>query len=217
MLKIEKGVTAIIGSGGKTSLMYALAEELGQNGRVIVCTTTHILKPQTVPCLLDEACEKAPDFLRHGRIVCLASQEENKLTAPPVQMQTLQSWADYVLVEADGARMLPAKAHACHEPAVPPLAGQSVCVFGISAIGKPICKAAHRPQLFAENLGVSADTVLTPELAAAHLIRENLHTRIFINQADTQADRENAEKLAALLPCEVCIGSLKKGYYKCLY
>ena len=42
MLKIEKGVTAIIGSGGKTSLMYALAEELGEKNRVIVCTTTLI-------------------------------------------------------------------------------------------------------------------------------------------------------------------------------
>ena len=43
MLGIQPGLTAIIGGGGKTTLLYALAHELSQTARVIVCTTTHIL------------------------------------------------------------------------------------------------------------------------------------------------------------------------------
>lgn len=42
-LEIQPGVTAIIGGGGKTTLMECLAEELSAQARVIVCTTTHIL------------------------------------------------------------------------------------------------------------------------------------------------------------------------------
>lgn len=45
MLGIQPGLTAIIGGGGKTTLLYALARELSQTARVIVCTTTHILPP----------------------------------------------------------------------------------------------------------------------------------------------------------------------------
>ena len=37
-LKIRKGVTAVIGSGGKTSLLSVLAKELP--GKVILCTTS---------------------------------------------------------------------------------------------------------------------------------------------------------------------------------
>ena len=53
MLGIQPGLTAIIGGGGKTTLLYALARELSQTARVIVCTTTHILPPEHLPCLTD--------------------------------------------------------------------------------------------------------------------------------------------------------------------
>ena len=39
LLGIQKGVTAIIGSGGKTTLLRTLASELP--GRVLLCTSTH--------------------------------------------------------------------------------------------------------------------------------------------------------------------------------
>ena len=41
-LDVRPGVTAIIGGGGKTTLMECLAAELAAQARVIVCTTTHI-------------------------------------------------------------------------------------------------------------------------------------------------------------------------------
>ena len=41
VLDIQKGVTAIIGSGGKTSLMLRLCRELP--GTVVVCTGTFLL------------------------------------------------------------------------------------------------------------------------------------------------------------------------------
>ena len=42
IFKITPGITAFIGSGGKTTLIQALAHSL--IGRVIICTTTHIYR-----------------------------------------------------------------------------------------------------------------------------------------------------------------------------
>ncbi|MCR5684942.1 MAG: putative selenium-dependent hydroxylase accessory protein YqeC, partial [Lachnospiraceae bacterium] len=43
LLEIKKGITAVIGSGGKTSLILRLADELKINGKVVFCTTTRIM------------------------------------------------------------------------------------------------------------------------------------------------------------------------------
>ena len=51
-LDVRKGVTAIIGAGGKTTLLLALARELARTARVIVTTTTHIYPPDGIPYLL---------------------------------------------------------------------------------------------------------------------------------------------------------------------
>lgn len=42
-LGIKKGVNAVIGSGGKSSLLKSLSLELSQKGSVLLTTSTHIL------------------------------------------------------------------------------------------------------------------------------------------------------------------------------
>ena len=48
-LQIRPGVTAIIGGGGKTTLMERLENELSGKARFIFCTTTHIYPEKTMP------------------------------------------------------------------------------------------------------------------------------------------------------------------------
>lgn len=49
-LRIEPGITAIIGSGGKSTLLKALGLELMRaGGRVLLCTTTHMFPVAGVP------------------------------------------------------------------------------------------------------------------------------------------------------------------------
>ena len=211
-LCIRPGVTAIIGSGGKTTLLYALARVLSADARVLVCTTTHILPPEHMPVLLCPSESALRAALQAQSPVCTASGMENgKLLPPSLPFERLAGLADYVLAEADGSHCLPAKAHAPHEPVVPREANQTICVFGLSALGRLICEAAHRPALYAEKLGVSPDEVLTPELAARLLRLEALHTRVFLNQADTPETEALGRRMAAELPCPVCIGALQKG------
>lgn len=218
MLGIEKGVTAIIGSGGKTTLLYALARELSRGARVIVCTTTHIFPPEQIRVLFCPDEEELDAAFAENAVLCVSSGvERGKLLPPALSFARSKAIADYVLVEADGSHGLPAKAHAPHEPVVPPEAAQTICVFGLSALGRPIEAAAHRSGLYAQKLGVTEQTILTPELAARLLRLEGLHTRVLLNQAELPGAEAGGREMAARLACPVCIGSLQKGTIECLF
>lgn len=117
-LHIIKGVTAVIGSGGKTTLLRILAEEL--SGTVILTTSTHILPFAGIPLLVTDDIEQVRRALALHRVICMGTPAaEGKLTAPALPFSVLADAADYVIVEADGSKRLPLKAHASHEPVIP--------------------------------------------------------------------------------------------------
>ena len=217
-LAVRRGVTAIIGGGGKTTLMEGLAAELSGHSRVIVCTTTHIYPEQNMPCLVSPDARALGAALDKSRCVCVGSVSENgKFSAPELPFRTLLQLADYVIVEADGAKRLPLKAHAAYEPVVPPEANQTILVVGASGLGQPMRRCVHRAQLAAARLGVSEDAPVTPELWARFLELEALHTRVLVNQADDVPAQRAAQALAAGLHCPVCMAALQKGWIECLY
>ena len=216
-LDVRPGVTAIIGGGGKTTLMECLAAELAAQARVIVCTTTHIYPEQTMPCLVSPTGAEIRAALARAGCVCVGSVSENgKFSAPELPFRTLCALADYVIVEADGAKRLPLKAHAAHEPVVPPEANQTILVVGASGFGRPMRESVHRAPIAAQALGVSEDTVVTPELWARFLKQEALHTRVLVNQAENEQEQTTARALAAGLHCPVCMAALQKGWIECL-
>ena len=124
LLDIRPGLTAVIGSGGKTSLLRVLAQELSRRGSVLLATTTHIMRPDWCPFAETEAALRAA-FARSPIACAGAFTPEGKLTAP--DFPGWQTAADFVLVEADGSRRLPAKAHAPWEPVLPPERRRTVC------------------------------------------------------------------------------------------
>ena len=218
LLEIRKGVTAVIGGGGKTTLLRTLGEELSRDGAVLLCATTKMYPFESLPCA--RSAEELERLRREHRLLCAGTPlpETGKLTAPAVSMARLAEWFDYVLVEADGAAGRPLKAHAPHEPVIPREARQTICVVGASGFGRPIAEAAHRPERYAALAGVDETALATAETEAAVLAAEGLHTRIYVNQVETEADLENARRLAALLGISVAAGSLKKGeYMRCWY
>ena len=217
MLGIQPGLTAIIGGGGKTTLLYALARELSQTARVIVCTTTHILPPEHLPCLLSESEDEIAAALCKTNCVCVGTKSaEGKFSAPAVPMERLMALARYVFVEADGSKHRPLKAHAGHEPVIPAEANQTIRVVGASGFGKPMRESVHRAPIAAQALGVSEDTAVSPELWAKFLNLEALHTRVLVNQADGEPEQKTARALAEGLSCPVCMAALQKGWIKCL-
>ena len=96
--EVYPGVTAVIGSGGKTSLLRVLAQELSHRGTVLVSTTTRIMRPDWCPFAATVA--ELRDGFAHSPIVCAGSYNpEGKLTAP--DFPGWQYAADFVLVDLD--------------------------------------------------------------------------------------------------------------------
>lgn len=214
-LGVPCGVTAVIGSGGKTTLLRTLSRELP--GTVILTTTTHILPFEGVPLLTAPTEDEVRATLARSRVLCLGTPApEGKLTAPSLPFSLLEQLADYVLVEADGSRRLPLKAHAPHEPVIPANAQRVVLVVGADGFGKPIRDVCHRSERYAALCGVSENALVTPELEAALILAEGLGDRVYINKVETAEDYDRAAALANRLTCPVTAGSLHKGVYLCL-
>lgn len=279
-MHIPRKTTAIIGSGGKSTLLRALAEELATGGaanaefvaaetatdkpqagkppsegcsaeeaagdnpstdggepssrrpatkgsatagaaqraRVIVATSTKMFVPDWCPVLLDATMDEVRLALSTHPIVCVGRIHEptDKLDAPNMAFSELEGAADYLLVEADGAKMLPLKAHAEHEPVIPECAKRTVCVVGIDGVGRPISQACHRAERFARLADASTADATTPEMVARVLEAEGLHDTIFINKVETRDDWRIAERMAALCTTPVVAGSLWRKEFRCL-
>lgn len=215
LLGVCPSLTAIIGGGGKTSLLYALARELQSRGSVIVTTSTKIRRPTQLPVADPATPEELRATLRTASPLCLGSPwPEDKLAAPTLSFAALTRAADYVLVEADGSKGLPAKAHAAHEPVIPAETGRVILVLGADAFGKPISVICHRPERFTALTGASPDDLLTPARWAALILTEGYGNVIYVNKCETQADFENAAALASLLSVPVVAGSLRDGQFR---
>ena len=233
-LKIEPGITAIIGSGGKSTLLRTLGLELMRaGGRVLLCTTTHMFPVAGVPWdgssrRLDAApwrpgalhvpgctCEACAGLARGS--ICQAGvldPETGKLSSPAEPLDELAQSFDYVLAEADGSKRLPLKAHAAWEPVIPTGTANVVWVVGASGFGKPVDEVVHRPELFCERCGCKPTDIATPENVAQVLNAEmrmlNISTvRIVLNQVDTLTDPAMAERFEADLDRPIIATSLK--------
>ena len=216
ILNVRPGMIALIGGGGKTTLLYTLAEELRQTGTVLLCTSTHILAPPQYPLVMGGAADIRRALHRSGAVCAGTPAEGGKLTAPAAGFSELTALAEYVLVEADGARGLPMKAHAPHEPVIPSPAGNVILVVGADGFGQPIASVCHRPDLWARLAGVDIDDVAAPVGEARVICAEGFGDRVFINKTESDAARVAAADLARRLECPVAAGSLQKGEYLCL-
>ncbi len=210
---IPRGVTALVGGGGKTTLMLRLAKELaGKGNRVIVTTTTHIFPPDGMTTLTHADVEAVRRALERESPVCVGTPaKEGKLSAPALMIGELALLADYVLAEADGAKKHPLKAPAAHEPVIPAQTALVIAVAGMDGIGKPIAEAAFRPALYAALLGTDEAHAVTPADAARVLthpsgqrksVTGGMRFAVLLNKADDAARRRMAQEAAAAIEQE---------------
>ena len=122
---------------------------------------------------------------------------------------------EYVIIEADGSKGLPFKAHLDYEPVIPQCAKDTILVIGMSGMGKRVKEAAHRTEKYCQLGQCKAEDSITPETAARVANAEGLHTKAFLNQMDA-AKAGQAEELARLLNTKVYGGALMKGEWRCL-
>ena len=206
--RIPRGVSSIIGSGGKTSLMHALSLILSKKGKVLLSTSTHIYPFSHCENIIvreSDSPEKILSLVKEGfskeNILCLGAEgREGKLSKAPISFSMLESCSDYILLEADGSKRLPAKAHNEREPQIPKESKLSILVFGASALNKEIRGVVHRHELFQSlfSPALTEKTLLSKEILAEAFQKEGLGDMILLNQMDS-IEKKEREKLRSFL------------------
>lgn len=178
-LGVRQGdLVALVGAGGKTSVLRRLGAEWSARGKRVLLSTTTKIEPQSgeLRTVLVPDLGHALAAIRAGGwpvpllLAREALPEISRLRGlPPAEIDALWRAAvvDLCVVQADGSSRRPFKAPSAHEPLVPSGATLVVAVAGADALGAPIdTERCHRPQRVADLGGVAPGAELTPEVAA---------------------------------------------------
>ena len=230
MILIEKivcseppGVISFVGGGGKTSLMFHLANLLVLTGqRVLTTTTTRIFIPspeqsETVlvdsdPHMILRLASSCRNYSPHITAVTARLADNGKLKGfSPEDISVFEQSGlfDWILVEADGAAGRPLKAPAEHEPVIPSNTTILVAVAGLDVLGQPLSEdSVFRSGLAGKLLGL-ADGEPVSESALALFFSQpsgpfksapdRSRRFIFLNKADDAHRIEEGDRIAELI------------------
>lgn len=164
---------ALVGGGGKTTLLHALADQL--TGSIVLTSTTRMASDQDQgrPVLLAPTTSEIVAASNQSPVVVWKSVEGEK--ALGVSAECCDEWfgvVDYLIVEADGSRRRPFKAPAGHEPVIGNTTTTMISVIGADALGRVIGDQCHRPLRVAALAGCTPYERLTPAGAATVLLHE---------------------------------------------
>lgn len=208
---------ALVGSGGKTTVLFQLARQL--EPPVLLSASTHLSQSQAsladrhwtitdagqVDALESDILE-TPVSLLTGRL-----HEPERTAGLSVdildQIARLANRRDIpLLIEADGSRRKPLKAPAEHEPAVPGWSNAVCVVAGLSGLGQPLDdETVHRSDRFTALVDAKLGESVTKEMLATYLshpsgglkdIPVGARKIALLNQADTTELRLEAEWIA---------------------
>jgi probable selenium-dependent hydroxylase accessory protein YqeC len=222
----DRGMVSLVGAGGKTSLLYRLARELTMDGRrVLVTTTTHMMRPQpeeAVTTLLSPDPGEILEELRGlpaslGPALAASHQEvqgEKLVGFSPEGVESIwrPGLLDWILVEADGASRRPLKAPASHEPVVPVSSGWVVGLVGLDAVGKPLDEPwVFRWEIFGRLSGLTRGQEVTPESVARLALHpeglfrgapEGALRVLWLNKADMPGAVSAARRIVSFIASE---------------
>jgi probable selenium-dependent hydroxylase accessory protein YqeC len=175
-----KEVISLVGAGGKTTLMFRLAQELFLSGKnVVTTTTTKILEPTSgetnflfidpdarniknfVQCRLDQYhhITVAQERLGSGKLKGISPNLVNELWA--------SHGMDAIIVEADGAAGRPVKAPREEEPVIPSSTTLVVAIVGVEGMGMVINEEnVFQPERVSTMTGIPMGERLTDEAIA---------------------------------------------------
>ncbi|MGD9322015.1 MAG: selenium cofactor biosynthesis protein YqeC [Desulfobacteraceae bacterium] len=235
---------ALVGGGGKTKLMFVLAEELCRaKKRVITSTTTKIWNREaknspyvgfvrSQPAWRDELSQELQThghaFLAHSPLASGKVQGINTSLADELYRD---QELDYLIAEADGASGRPVKAPAEHEPVIASSVTRVVAVMGLEALGQELSpEIVFRMDLFCKLAKIQEGKRLTAfALSRLFLHPEGLFKgtpisakRVaFLNKLDLIPEGQEVRNLADLILGEkdsqvdqVVIGSIQESIYK---
>lgn len=222
-------VITITGGGGKTSLMFAIGNELSKRHQSHLITTTAKICIADVP---PNQCLVNPDIKTIIQEIKKDPQKEWVIGSELVANQKISGFSDEALIslqqalsplvilnEGDGSNRRPYKFYADYEPTIPGSTTKIIHVIGSEVLSQPIEEHFfHRSQLHQGSDHIFDEAVLKEALEAFKKDKLDpefsaLPQILFINKAD--AHLENAKRIAEIgkTVFPTCYyGSLKEGW-----
>lgn len=230
----EKDIISFVGAGGKTTMMFKLAEELRLNNKVLVTTTTKIYRPSEEKydfiCTNKKRLSKYVDMKEKGIYVLgLGINKENKILGiGEKELDELAPYFDYVLIEADGSKEKQLKGWKESEPVIYGKTTKTVGLIDVQAFGMVINEEkVHRSKIFCKITGAKeGDNVKLEHLTKLiinplGLFKGAMGKRVlYINKVEEPTHLTLAEQLVKEVTSKnkklldkVFIGSLKSNTY----
>lgn len=232
----EHNLIAIVGAGGKTTLMYYLGKELKKNGKVLMSTTTKIMPPK----------KEEADFFVIGKegyyniknkqdlgsyVYSYGKNNEGKLLGiKEEEIHLIKDDFNYIILEADGSKCKPLKGWSDTEPVIYKETDITIGVLNIKVLEKKITDdLIHRLEEFKKlTKGIEEDTITNKHLIKIIFNEKGLFKNskgkriLFINKVEDSRDKdlvkylikdiEEENKKQRLLD-KVIYGSLKEGCF----
>ena len=207
----RKQSIAVVGGGGKTSLIFRLCEEMVSTGKkVIVTTTTHMAYEPERPFAEEGNAQQIQQNIEEYGYTVAASLDQNK--------SKIGSLTEEALV--------PLKVPGEWEPVIPDFTDLVVGVIGMDAVGQMIRESCHRPERVAAFLNKEqTDPVTEADVIRIAVSDKALKKavgrrpyKIFLNKTDLMGKYESAERIGKELQeqgVHAAWGSLQgREYYR---
>ena len=155
-------IISVVGSGGKTTLVKNLAKHYRAEGKtVLVTTSTHMFIEEDT-LLTDDAAVIIRALQENGYVMAGIPHDRKFKALSQETFEEVCSYADVVLVEADGSKSLPLKYPNATEPVIPEGTDEIIVVCGLNALGQKAKDVCHRLELVKACLGIEEETIITP-------------------------------------------------------
>ena len=155
-------IIAVVGSGGKTTLIKKMAARYRNEGKTVLVTTTTRMFIEEDTLLTDDAVAILRALKKTGYVMAGLPDGEKIKPLSKETFDAVCARADVALVEADGSKCLPLKYPNAAEPVIPENTDEIIVVCGLNAIGQKAKDVCHRLELVKSCLGIDDDTVITP-------------------------------------------------------
>lgn len=205
----KNDIVSIVGAGGKTTLMFRLAQENKIHAKVLATTTTKIYMPTKetadIICIGENNIYKPGIAEKAGIYVFgLGVNAENKIIGLKEEhLDKVVPGFDYTIIEADGAKGKRIKGWDSYEPVIYKGTTKTIGVLDIQVLGmKASDENVHRIEEFCKLTRaeqgdyISIEHLLRLIINPLGLFKNAIGDKIlFINKAESLQYQNNAKQL----------------------
>ena len=145
--------------------------------------------------ILNDNISEIKDKLNENNYITVGIKTNNDkiISISQERVKELAKICDFLLIEADGAKMIPLKVPAKYEPVIFDISHMVIGVCGIDALNKKICHIWHRPHIVSKVLNKGLEDnieikdiayILSSKEGQMKNVRDYMEYRVIINKVD---------------------------------